>query len=40
MNKLLIYIAVALALAAGIAATVIVEPQAAFACVTGDCSGG
>ena len=40
MKKLVIYVAVVFALAAGIAATVIVQPQAAFACATGDCSGG
>ena len=40
MKKALIYIAVAFALAAGITATIVFEPEAAFACATGDCSGG
>jgi Na+/H+-dicarboxylate symporter len=38
MKTALIYIAVAFALAAGITATLVFEPQAAFACDTGDCS--
>jgi len=38
MKKALAYIAIAFALAAGITATVIVQPSAAFACTTGDCS--
>jgi len=38
MKKALVYLAIAFALAAGITATVVFEPQAAFACATGDCS--
>jgi hypothetical protein len=40
MKKALIYLAVAFALAAGITATVVFEPAAAFASTTGDCSAG
>ena len=40
MKKALIYLAVAFAIAAGITATVVFEPEAALACATGDCSGG
>jgi len=40
MKKALIYLAVGFALVAGITATVVFEPQAAFACTTGDCSAG
>jgi len=40
MKQALIYLAIALALATGITATVVFQPDAAFAeCATGDCSG-
>jgi len=38
MKKALVYVAIGFALAASIIATVAFEPQAAFACATGDCS--
>ena len=39
MKKALAYVAIAFALATGITATVVFQPEAAFACATGDCSG-
>ena len=38
MKQALIYVAIALALATGITATLVFQPDAAFACATGDCS--
>jgi hypothetical protein len=38
MKEALIYVAIALALATGITATIVFQPDAAFACDTGDCS--
>ena len=38
MKQALIYLGIALALATGITATIVFQPDAAFACDTGDCS--
>jgi hypothetical protein len=40
MKNALIYLAVAFALTTGIIATVVFQPEAVFACTTGDCSAG
>ena len=38
MKQALIYLGIALALATGITAPIVFQPDAAFACDTGDCS--
>ena len=40
MKTVFVYPAIAFALAASIVATVLAEPEAAFACTTGDRSAG